>query len=179
MLMEEKDKNARFSLFYFFIHGEIFKYYTCYIPTNFPQRYCMNSIIKLDTRGRLVIPNEFRETLDLKEGDNVLVSLDSKNNVITISPVYGEENNIVKVKIEFGDAPGCLAKIATKLAELKVDLIMTESKSYERGTKARWDIVADISKSGLSAKQLREKLMKTNFVEQASVTQISRDRLHY
>jgi AbrB family looped-hinge helix DNA binding protein len=138
----------------------------------------MNSIIKLDTRGRLVIPNEFRESLDLKEGDNVLISLEPKTNTITISPIYGEENNLVKLEIEFGDTPGCLAKIANKLAELNVDLIMTESKSYERGTKARWNIVADISKTDFSIKQLKEKLLKTNFVEQASITQISRDRLH-
>lgn len=139
----------------------------------------MNSIIKLDTRGRLVIPNEFREALDLKEGDNVLISLDSKSNTITISPIYGEENNLVKIEIEFGDTPGCLAKIATKLAELNVDLVMTESKSFERGTKARWNIVADISKSDFSIEQLKEKLLKTNSVEQASITQISRGQLHH
>lgn len=138
----------------------------------------MNSIIKLDTRGRLVIPNEFRESLDLKEGDNVLISLNSKSNIVTISPIYGEENNLIKIEIEFGDTPGCLAKIATKLAELNVDLIMTESKSFDRGTKARWDIVADISKSNFTIKQLKEELLKTKFVEQASITKISRGRLH-
>ncbi|KYK24465.1 hypothetical protein AYK24_06160 [Thermoplasmatales archaeon SG8-52-4] len=138
----------------------------------------MNSIIKLDTRGRLVIPNEFREALDLKEGDNVLVSLDSKTNTISISPIYGKDNDLVKMEIEFGDTPGCLAKIATKLAELKIDLIMTESKSFERGTKARWDIIADISKSEFSINQIKNELLKTNFVEQASITQISRGRLH-
>jgi len=126
-----------------------------------------------------VIPNEFRESLDLKEGDNVLTSLDSKTNAITISPIYGEDNNLVKMEMEFGDTLGCLAKIATKLAELNVDLIMTESKSFERGTKARWDIVADISKTNFSTKQLKEELLKTNFVEQASITQISRGRLHH
>ena len=138
----------------------------------------MNSIIRLDTRGRLVIPNEFRESLDLKEGDNVLVSLDSKTNTISISPIYGKNNNLIKMEIEFGDTPGCLAKIASKLAELNVDLIMTESKSFERGTKARWDIVADISKTDFSIKQIKEELLKSNFVEQASITQISRGPLH-
>ncbi|KYK28923.1 hypothetical protein AYK20_06380 [Thermoplasmatales archaeon SG8-52-1] len=138
----------------------------------------MNSIIKLDTRGRLVIPNEFRETLDLKEGDNVLISLDPKTNTISISPIYSEENDLVKMEIEFGDSPGCLAKIATKLADLKIDLIMTESKSFERGTKARWDIIADISKSDFSISQIKNELLKTNFVEQASITQISRGPLH-
>jgi predicted regulator of amino acid metabolism with ACT domain len=120
----------------------------------------------------------FRESLDLKEGDNVLISLNSKSNIVTISPIYGEENNLIKIEIEFGDTPGCLAKIATKLAELNVDLIMTESKSFDRGTKARWDIVADKSKSNFTIKQLKEELLKTKFVERASITKISRGRLH-
>lgn len=139
----------------------------------------MNSIIKLDTRGRLVIPNEFRETLDLKEGDNVLVSLDSKNNNITISPIYAETNNLVKLDIEFGDKPGSLANIASKLAELGIDLIMTESKSFERGTKARWNIIADISKTNQKLDEIKKTLFKTGFVEDMSIQRISRGRLHH
>jgi AbrB family looped-hinge helix DNA binding protein len=138
----------------------------------------MNSIIKLDTRGRLVIPNEYRESLDLKEGDNVLISLVPKTNTISISPIYVEENKLVKMEIEFGDSPGTLAQIAIKLAELKIDLIMTESKSFDRGKKARWDIIADISKSNFSIYQIKNELLKTNFVEQVSIKQISHGRLH-
>ena len=138
----------------------------------------MNSIIKLDTRGRLVIPNEFRETLDLKEGDNILLSLDSKNNTILISPIYGEKDYLIKIEIKFGDKPGSLAKIATTLARLKVDLLMTESKSFERGAKARWDIIADISKSTLSIQEIKNELINSGFVEDAGIKQISRDRLH-
>ena len=61
----------------------------------------MNSIVRLDTRGRLVIPNEFRETLDLKEGDNILLSLDPETNTISISPLYGDEEYLVKMEIKF------------------------------------------------------------------------------
>ena len=144
-----------------------------------PTRLKMNSVIRLDTRGRLVIPNEFRESLDLKEGDNVLLSLDSKTNTINISPLYGENEYLIKMEIRFGDKPGSLAQIATTLAKLKVDLIMTESKSYERGTKARWDIVADISKSNLSVPEIKNELINTGFVEDASIKQTSRDLLHH
>ena len=138
----------------------------------------MNSVIRLDTRGRLVIPNEFRESLDLKEGDSVLLSLDTQNNTINISPLYGENEYLVKMEIKFKDKPGSLAKVATKLAELGVDLIMTESKSFERGKKARWDIIADISKLTLSPQEVRNELIDTGFVEDASIKQITRDRLH-
>jgi AbrB family looped-hinge helix DNA binding protein len=138
----------------------------------------MNSIIKLDTRGRLVIPNEFRESLDLKKGDEVLLGLDTKTNTIVISPLYGDPRNLIRLEIEFGDAPGCLAKIAKKIAELKIDLIMTESKSFQRGKKARWDIIADISKCSFSLNQLKQQLMQSGFLESMSITKISRGRLH-
>jgi AbrB family looped-hinge helix DNA binding protein len=138
----------------------------------------MNSIVKLDTRGRLVLPNEFREKLDLKEGDEVIISLDTKTDTITISPTYGKPSDLVKIEIEFGDTPGCLAKIANKIADLKIDLIMTESKSSQRGKRARWDIVADISKCSYSINEIKQLLMQSGFVENMSINKISRDRLH-
>ena len=138
----------------------------------------MNSIIRLDTRGRLVIPNEFREILNLKEGDEVLLSLDPKTDTITISPIYGTPKDLVKMEIEFGDTPGCLAKIAKKIADLKIDLIMTESKSSQRGKRARWDIIADISNCNFSINEIKQIIMQTGFVESTSITKISRDRLH-
>jgi len=138
----------------------------------------MNSIIRLDTRGRLVIPNEFRETLDLKEGDEVLLSLDSKTNTLIISPTYGKQSDLVKMEIEFGDSPGTLAKIAGLIAQMKIDLIMTESKSFQRGKKARWNIIADVSKCSYSINEIKQKLLQTDFVETTSITKIARDRLH-
>jgi len=138
----------------------------------------MNSIIPLDTRGRLVIPNEFREALALKEGDEVLLSLDRKTDTLIISPIYGKPTDLVKLELEFGDAPGCLAKIAKKIAELKIDLIMTESKSSQRGKKARWDIIADISKSPNSINQIKQFLLQSGFVESINIMKIERSRLH-
>ncbi len=138
----------------------------------------MNSIVKLDTRGRLVIPNEFREILNLKEGDEVLISLDSKTDTILISPTYGEPKNLVRIEIEFSDMPGCLAKIAEKIAKMKIDLVMTESKSSQRGKKARWDIIADISKCSSSLNDIKQLLLQSGFIESMSITKIARGSLH-
>jgi AbrB family looped-hinge helix DNA binding protein len=138
----------------------------------------MNSIIKLDTRGRLVIPNEFRETLNLKEGDEVLISLDQKTDTLTISPIYGESKDFVKMEIEFGDYPGCLARIAKDISDLKIDLIMTESKSSQRGKKARWDIIADISNCTFTINEIKQKLLQSGFVEDMSIMKIARGHLH-
>jgi len=138
----------------------------------------MNSIIKLDTRGRLVIPNEFREALALKEGDEVILSLDRKTDTLTISPIYGKPTDLVRMELEFGDTPGCLAKIAKKISDMKIDLVMTQSKSSQRGKKARWDIIADISKCSSSVDQIKQLLLQSGFVESLSITKIARDGLH-
>jgi AbrB family looped-hinge helix DNA binding protein len=139
----------------------------------------MNSIVRLDTRGRLVLPNEFREALNLREGDEVLISLDRKTDTLIISPIYGKPSDLVKMEIEFGDTPGCLAKIAKKIAEMKVDLIMTESKSSQRGKRARWDIIADISQSSYSVNEIKQLLLQSGFVESMSITKIARGYLHH
>ncbi len=138
----------------------------------------MNSIVRLDIRGRLVLPNEFRESLNLKEGDEVIISLDRKTDTLTINPIYGKPTDLVKMEIEFGDTPGCLAKIAKKIADQKIDLIMTESKSSQRGKKARWDVIADISKTNKSINQIKQTLSQSGFIESMSITKITRDRLH-
>jgi len=138
----------------------------------------MNSIVQLDSRGRLVIPSEFREALNLKEGDDVLISIDSKTDSLTIIPTYGEPTDLVKMEIEFGDTPGCLAKIAKKIADMKIDLVLTESRSSKRGEKARWDIIADVSKCSYSFNEIKQLLLQSGFVESMSITKISRDRLH-
>ena len=138
----------------------------------------MNSIVRLDTRGRLVIPNEFRGPLNLKEGDEVLLSLDQKTDTITISPIYGKPQDIIKMEIEFSDTPGCLARIAQKIADMNIDLVMTESKSSQRGNTARWTIISDLSKSSYSANEIKQSLLQSGFVESMSITKIARERLH-
>lgn len=126
----------------------------------------------------MVIPNEFREVLNLKEGDEVLISLDRNTDTLTISPIYGKRINLVKIELEFGDTPGCLAKIANKIAKMKIDLIITESKSSQRGKKARWDIIADISKCSYSINEIKQILMQSGFVESISVNKISRNNIN-
>ena len=116
--------------------------------------------------------------LNLKEGDEVLLSLDLKTDTLTISPIYGKLTDLVKIEIEFGDTPGCLAKIAKKIADMKIDLIMTESKSSQRGKKARWDVIADISKCSYSVNQIKQLLLQSGFVETLNITKIARGSIH-
>jgi acetolactate synthase I/III small subunit len=138
----------------------------------------MNSINRVDTQGQLVIPNEFRNILDRREGDEVLLSQVTKTNTLTISSIYNKADNLITIEIELNDKPGSLATLAGTLAKNNIDLVMTESKSFQRGIKVRWYIIADITKCSYGANKIKKTLLQNSSVESVSITKIARDRLH-
>ncbi len=98
-------------------------------------------LVKIDSKGRIVLPQAFRESLRLREGDRTFLALDEENERIIISP--GAERNLTLMEIEMGDKPGTLAKLATALAREGVDLISTESHSLDRSRNAVWRVLAN------------------------------------
>ena len=61
---------------------------------------------------------------------------------------------------------------------MKIDLVMTESKSSQRGKKARWDIIADIAKCSNSLNEIKQLLLQSGFVDSMSIKKIARGSLH-
>jgi len=111
--------------------------------------------VKIDSRGRIVLPQAFREYLGLKEDDSAYATLDEEYHRLLISPAA--EKNLVHVEIVLGDEPGTLAQAAKVLAELQVDLVSTESHSVLRGKQAVWRIIA---KDARTPAQLRSELAR-------------------
>jgi AbrB family looped-hinge helix DNA binding protein len=98
-------------------------------------------LVKIDSKGRVVLPQAFRETLRLRENDRAFLALDEENERIVISP--GGERNLTLMEIEMGDAPGTLARLAAALAKEGVDLVSTESHSLDRSRNAVWRVLAN------------------------------------
>ena len=90
----------------------------------------------LDSKGRVVIPQSIRDSLNLKEGEKLIVS--SENNSITIEPAH--EKKLLRMEILLSDEPGSLAKAAFALAKINVDLVSTSSRSSRRGEQAIWSV---------------------------------------
>ncbi len=101
---------------------------------------------KVDSKGRVSIPNSFRDSLGIKFGENIVAQLDKKNERILLFPI---EKKSMKLMIKFNDVPGALASAAVVLAKEKVDLIYTSSRSMKRGKEAEWETIADFSKVNL------------------------------
>ena len=101
---------------------------------------------RLDSKGRIIIPNSFREELGLKAGENIVASLDRENGRIILFPI---DKKAKKLVMRFEDEPGTLAAAAEILAKNNVDLIYTFSRSLKRGKEAEWEIIADFSKCSM------------------------------
>ena len=129
-------------------------------------------LAKLDERGRVIIPASFREALGLKEGSNVLLRIDEKNNLLLILPFASDVDEIAKIELTMGDAPGTLARILALLVSENLDLIRSESTAQERGRSAEWNAIVDISKCKRSLPEIRRKLMKEKLAREVKIERL-------
>ncbi len=95
--------------------------------------------LKVDSKGRIVLPFGFRTTLGIREGDYIFASIDEVNSAIIVSPLTEKKPYVMDIVMS--DRPGTLAKLATVLAENKVDLISSRTHSLIRQKEAIWHVV--------------------------------------
>src|SRR3989344_522916 len=109
--------------------------------------------VKVDSKGRVMIPGSFREILGIKEGENIVAQLDKENERLILFPV---EKKTKRMQIFIADVPGALARTAAVLAKNNVDLVYTSSVSIKRKREALWEIIADFS--NVDMKKLQKSL---------------------
>ncbi len=130
------------------------------------------TLAKLDGRGRVIIPASFREALGLKEGSNVLLRIDEKNNLLLILPFASNFDELAKIELVMGDAPGTLAKILSILASSNIDLIRSESTAQERGRSAEWNAIVDISKCKRSLSEVKKLILKEKLAREVEIERL-------
>jgi AbrB family looped-hinge helix DNA binding protein len=100
--------------------------------------------LKIDEKGRIVLPARYRDYLGLSSGDSLFASLDEKGQTIILS-IHSDSDTYL-LSIGMGDVPGTLAKLAKVLADNEVDLISTESHSVNRSRTAVWRVMCKLDK---------------------------------
>lgn len=98
--------------------------------------------LKIDSKGRIVLPYAFRETLGMREGDLVFASLDDAKTSLIISP-FGEKD-VYQLDIEMSDRPGTFAALLKVFSEAKVDLVAVEAHSVVRTKSAHSRVVCKL-----------------------------------
>ncbi|MFH1306556.1 MAG: hypothetical protein ABIH83_02785, partial [Candidatus Micrarchaeota archaeon] len=97
---------------------------------------------------RIVIPQSIRGILNIKTGEKLLVSYNKKTGAIIIEPAH--EKKLLFLEIALSDSPGSLAKAASSLAKIKIDLVSTSSRSSQRGEAAIWEVQCNPGKTSIS-----------------------------
>lgn len=103
----------------------------------------MQERIKIDAKGRVLIPSGIRKGMGVDSGSEVLVSYDPDSKKAVITPLFDQD--VVELVIMMSDEKGTLAKIAAFLSEAGFDIIMSESRSLERIKSAEWRVIGKYS----------------------------------
>lgn len=124
-------------------------------------------IVRVDARGRITMPTSLRETIGIAEGMHVMLIGDLENYEIRILPFADPEADLYELHITLTDKPGSLAEMAAYLAENKIDLLSSQSRTLRRGKSAEWFLIVDISKSRNDLKSICDTISATDAAEKA------------
>lgn len=132
----------------------------------------ISGIVKVDSRGRILIPSTVRAGIGLAKGMYVMIHADTEKREIRVVPLAGPKAKLVSFRMTISDVPGALARVASIMAKHGVDLLSSQSRTLERGRTAEWIAVGDVSECKASLKSLREALEK-----EGSATDVKFERL--
>lgn len=122
-------------------------------------------IMKLDSKGRVLIPYHIREYLDLKE-DSEFIIINNEKRELKILPLMKGNNAHVRVVID--DSRGSLAKVLDVIAENRVNILMSNSKTIEHGQIAEWNAIVDIT-SSRNLKKIEQDLRRLKVVKKVEI----------
>lgn len=134
----------------------------------------MSEVIRIDAKGRVTIPMPIREAVGVKEGMYVMLLAEPDRKEISVIPFADPEAKLVEFRVKIADIPGALARIAKVLADAKVDLLSSESRTLRRGELAEWLAIADISKCTYDLKEIQRKIVKNGAAKNVEVQEYPR-----
>lgn len=123
------------------------------------------NVVRLDSKGRIIIPYHIRELLDIEEGAEFVI-ISHENGEIKMVPLL--KGNTAEINVHVEDTPGNLAKITELLARHNISIIMSQLKIIERGHLAEWHSLVDISRCP-EIKKLKQDLSASRIIKKFDV----------
>jgi AbrB family looped-hinge helix DNA binding protein len=131
----------------------------------------LTGLVKVDSKGRITIPQTIRESLGIEAGMLVAMLADTEKKEIIVSPIMAENAKVVQIEITMQDRPGALAKVTSKLSELKVDIIANRCTSITRREEGECTFIVDMSQSSTDVEGIRKALEGLDVVTQVMIRQ--------
>jgi len=131
----------------------------------------LTGLVKVDSKGRITIPQTIRESLGIEAGMLVAMLADAEKKEIIVSPIMAENAKVVQIEVTMQDRPGALAKVTSKLSDLKVDIIANRCTSITRREEGECTFIVDISQSTTDVEGIRKALEGLDVVTQVMIRQ--------
>lgn len=131
------------------------------------------SILRVDSKGRITIPQIVREALDIYEGKQLLAVADFEKKEILITPITSKTQALYEIKVELKDVPGALASFGEKMKELKLDQLIVKCSSIKRGELAECVSIAEpLDPPSFNPDSVKKALEESGFVYFVSIKQL-------
>ena len=91
------------------------------------------NVVKIDSKGRVLIPFHIRDYIGIDEGMEVMVVNNEKKEVKLLPLAKGKT---AYMRILIKDLPGALASVMSDISSHGVDILMSQSKTIEKGSLA-------------------------------------------
>ncbi len=130
-----------------------------------------SEIVKVDDRGRIVIPGSTRKVMKLVPGAKLMMLVDDEENEIRLTPFIDPNANPVQIRIIMSDKQGALAKITAVVGDMGINLLYEEAHVLKKGVQAEWQAIADLApmKESLSLEQIKARVLATKVAEKVEI----------
>ena len=127
-------------------------------------------MVRLEKGDRVKLPKDIINDLKLSQGDEFLLHFDEHTNELMLMPLMLKKEGVVKADFIIPDTIGSLAKVAQVLADHKINLLLTTSKTMVPGKSAVWETVMDISKQKEKLKSVIQELKEKKLILDVQVS---------
>lgn len=129
----------------------------------------LSEVVKVDSKGRVTIPQAIREALGVEPGMLMALIADFDKREIVLSPIATRTEAIYEFDVNLVDKPGALAAVTGVLAKHKADIIASKCASIARGEEASCTLIVDMSTADIDADTIRKELEGLDVVLQVKM----------
>jgi AbrB family looped-hinge helix DNA binding protein len=130
-----------------------------------------SEVVKVDDRGRIVIPGSTRKVMKLASGTKLMMLVDDEANEIRLTPFIDQNANPVQMRVIMADTQGALAKITAAVGDMGINLLYEEAHVLRKGVEAEWQAIADLApmKEALSMEQVKARILATKVAHKVEI----------
>lgn len=124
------------------------------------------NIVKLDSKGRIIVPYHIRDHLGMAEGQEMVIT-DNEHREIRIFPLMKGKTAVMRILMD--DKPGSLSKIINMVADTRADIVSSVSRTLQKGQSAEWMAILDITQCNGDIKKVEKRLTSMKIIKKVEV----------